>query len=210
MNTIRWLVAVTLIAVLAGTAHGTVDEIASLDDAVKQGSVSVESVTGTGGSSGMVVDAVLVNATPTAQRILVHLAAPMFFRNRGTAQDMVATQVYGRDGSYWQQSDGTPYVEVGAASRLPVTFVAYCADFEKDNPSATDAFDVVPLPQRVETVMRQINAFEAENRGIDTTKSSQLALWVTQGHTLTAIGDRFSFDAKDEATMQAILATTFE
>ena len=36
--------------------------------------------------------------------------------------------------------------------------------------------------------------------------ASQLALWVAQGHTLDAIGDKFVFDARDQAIMYEILA----
>lgn len=186
--------------------HGTTDPLTSLNDSVEQGIVAIKSVTGTGGSSGTVLNAVLVNATATAQRILVHLDAPLFFRNRGVAQNMAATQVLGRDGSYWQPAGGMPYVEIAAGSRLPVTFVAYCADFERDNPSATDAFNVAPVPLHLAAVMRQISAYETANQDVDTMKASQLALWVAQGHTLAAIGDRFGFDANDKAIMDAILA----
>lgn len=210
MNKIRRISVAAASVLLAGVVNGANDRLTSLNDAVERGSVAIESVTGTGGSSGTVINAVLVNGTAMAQRILVHLNVPLFFRNRGVAQNMAATQVYGRDGSYWQHGDRIPYVEVEAGARLPVTFVAYCADFEKDNPGAADAFDVAPLPQRVSMVMRQISAYEPANRDVDTTKASQLALWVAQGHTLDAIGDRFGFDGNDKATMHAILATTVD
>ena len=210
MNSVRQVVAGVAITLLVGTAHGTKDATGSLNDAVEQGRVAIESVTGSGGSSGTVLNGVVVNATPLAQRILVHLHAPLFFRNRGAAQNMVATQVYGRDGSYWQQTDGKPYIEVAAGSRLPVTFVAYCVDFDKDNPSAADTFDVIPVPQAVEKVMQQITVYETANRDDDTTRASQLALWVAQGHSLATIGEKFGFDANDTMIMTAILATPLE
>ena len=183
-------------------------EVLPLNVAMEERRVAIESVTGTGGSSGAVLVAVLANLTPVPQRILVHLEAPLFFRNRGQAQDMAATQVYGHDGRYWLAGDGTPYIELAVGDRLPVTFVAYCVDFDKENPSATDTFDAEPLPQAIARIMRQIGAYEAANPNVNTTKASQLALWVAQGATTHAIADRFSFNEQDKAMMRAILATT--
>lgn len=178
-----------------------------LNVAMKERRVAIESVTGTGGSSGAVLAAVLANRTPVAQRILVHLETPLFFRNRGETQNMAVTQVYGHDGRYWLSDDGTRYIELPVGDRLPVTFVAYCVDFDKENPGATDTFDVEPLPQAIAQVMRQISAYEAANPNVDTTKASQLALWVAQGETTHTIADRFSFNEQDKAMMQAILGT---
>ena len=206
INKVPQIVIVAASVLLAGVVSSASNRLASLNDAVDGGSVAIESMSGTGGSSGAVLNAVLVNETEIVQRILVHLDVPLFFQNRGHAQNMVATQVYGRDGKYWQRNNGVPYVEVAAGSKLPVTFIAYCADFEKDNPSFADAFDVAPLPQRVAMVMRQISAYETANRDVDTTKASQLALWVVQSHTLGSIGEKFRFDARDKAIMHEIFA----
>ena len=93
---------------------------------------------------------------------------------------------------------------------MPVTFVAYCADFEKDNRGVSDTFDVVPLPRQVEVIMRKITAYESVNRDVDTTRASQLALWVVQGHRLETIGEKFEFDAGDKMIMDAILATPLD
>lgn len=210
INKIQQIVVIAASVLLAGVVNSAPERLASLNDATKGGSVTIESVTGTGGSSGPVLNAVLVNETEMTQRILVHLDIPLFFHNRGPAQNMVATQVYERGGRYRRQKNGVSYVEVAAESRLPVTFIAYCADFEKNNPGATDAFDIVPLPQHVVMVMRQISTYQTANRGVDTTTASQLALWVAQGHTLDAIGDRFGFDASDEAIMHEIFAITVD
>ena len=207
MNKIRRISVAAASVLLAGVVHGANDRLTSLNDAVERGSVDFRVRDRYWRLQRNVINAVLVNGTAMAQRILVHLNVPLFFRNRGVAQNMAATQVYGHDGSYRQHGDGIPYVEVEAGARLPVTFIAYCADFEKDNPSAADAFDVAPLPQRVSMVMRQISAYETANRDVGTTKASQLALWVAQGHTLDAIGERFGFGGNDTAIMHAILAT---
>lgn len=206
INKVQQIIVIAVTVLLSGIVHSAPDRFTSLNDAIEGGGVSIGSVTGTGGSSGLVLNAVLTNETARAQRILVHLGDSLFFRNRGQAQNMIATRVYERGGRYLQQRDGVSYVEVAAESRLPVTFLAYCADFEKNNPSTADAFDVVPLPQHVVTVMRQIRAYETANRDVDTMTASQLALWVAQGHTLDNIGDKFAFDARDQAIMYKILA----
>lgn len=98
MRTIQQFVFATVAFLLASSMYGATEPLVSLNNSVNQGIIVIESVSGTGGSSGNVLNAVLVNTTATAQRILVHFDSSLFFRNRGAAQDMVATQVYGRDG----------------------------------------------------------------------------------------------------------------
>ena len=210
MRTIQRFIFATVTALLTSGVYGATDPPASLNDSVEQGIVVIESVSGTGGSSGSVLNAVLVNTTAVAQQILVHIDAPLFFQNRGESQNMVATQVYGRDGTYQRLGGGRPYVEIAAGSELPVTFVAYCADFDKDNPSITDTFDIAPLPQHIATVIRQIGAYETANRNDISIAASQLALCVAQDHTLDDIDEKFEFDTNDEAIMDAILAISLD
>ena len=135
----RWLrysdvlrASVFLTAVgLLETANGQ-SQVVSLREAMTRGAIAIESVAGTGGSSGTVLHGDLVNHNSAYYSIDVRLDTPLYFRNRSAGQNMVAVQLYGRDGSY--MSDGTRgFVRVGPRARLPITFVAYCADFDKEN-----------------------------------------------------------------------------
>ena len=117
---------------------------------------------------------------------------------------MVATQVYGRGGSYF--SDGTHgFVSIPGNSRTPVEFVAFCVDFDKSNPTSNDLFDVTDMPAEIHGVVRSITEVEQANLNSDLTVAAQLALWVTQGESLEDIRERFEFSQIDVAWMHQIL-----
>ena len=78
LTRVRHLLIGMAIALLGGVASATTESPGSLNDAAEEGRVAIESVTGTGGSSGPALNAVLVNAAPSAQRIVVHLEGPVF------------------------------------------------------------------------------------------------------------------------------------
>ena len=196
---------VTLAVGLAGTAYGEL-RVVGLQESMARGEVALESVSGTGGSSGPVLQGQLVNESAAYLGIDVRLGVPMYFRNRGNGQNMVATQLYGRDGSYF--SDGErAFVRLVPGERLPITFVAYCADFEKDNPAAADVFSVSATPAEIDRTARKIAVYERAHPEADTTVAAQLALWVAQEHSLEEIRPKFAFTAADVATMEAILRT---
>ena len=212
----RWLrysdvlrASVFLTAVgLLETANGQ-SEVVSLREAMTRGAIAIESVAGTGGSSGTVLHGDLVNHNSAYYSIDVRLDTPLYFRNRSAGQNMVAVQLYGRDGSY--MSDGTRgFVRVGPRARLPITFVAYCADFDKENPTVTDIFAIARMPPEISIVVQKIAAFESASPATDTTVAAQLALWVAQGQTLDEIGERFPFSMEDVAMMREILDTEYD
>ena len=193
----------TVAVALAATAYGE-DPVVDLHEALARGEVALESVSGTGGSSGTVLQGRLVSGSEAYVAIDVRMAVPMYFRNRGSRQNMVATQLYGRDGSY--VSDGErAFVRLGPGERLPIMFVAYCVDFEKDNPTSADVFSVTTIPSEIDRIVRRIAVYERAHPEADTTVAAQLALWVAQGHELKAIRAKFEFAAADLAVMEVIL-----
>ena len=155
----------------------------------------------------MVIEGFLANQSPVDQDINVRLRLPIYFANSGKGQNMVATQVYGRDGSYFL--DGNEgYLRVNGNSRTPVVFVAYCADFDKDNPTKADGFSIAQMPPAIEEVVRSISQVEQGNPQVSLTVAAQLALWVHQGKSLDAINERFQFSEIDVEWMNKILQTT--
>ena len=164
---------------------------------VDKGDITIEAITGTGRSTGTVVDAVLVNRSPIAHNINVRLDVPIFFVNRGAGQNMVATHVYGQGGSYFLVGSES-FVEVAGNSRTPIVLLAYCVDFEKDNPTSNEYFKIGELPAEIEGIMRSIAMVQQENSDLDITVSAQLALWVVQGESLENIRKKFSFDEQED------------
>ena len=182
--------------------------IVDLHMAMAQGDIAIESVFGTGGSTGAVLDARLANRSSRDVLIDVFLRAPLYLRNSGGGQNMVATQLYGRDGSYFVDGDNRGFVRLGASERLPVTLVAYCADFDLDNPTAAEAFSVATVPEGIEGVMKALIEQQRQDPSTDYGVAGQLALWVAQGHSLDEIRARFPFTPFDVAQMERLLAMT--
>ena len=189
--------------VISNVAAGQ-SSVERLQDAIAKGDITVEAVVGTGGSSGPVIEGYLVNRARVDQYINIHLGLPIYFANRGKGQNMVATQVYRRDGSYL--SDGTQgYVIAAANSRTAIVFIAYCADFDKENPTSDDLFTLAEMPSEINDVVRSIVEVEQANPDVELTSAAQLALWVARGASLEAINERFRFSENDVVWMQKIL-----
>jgi hypothetical protein len=72
--------------------------------AIELGHISVETALGNGASSGFAVDAYLINQRNIEVSVNISLTRPLFMRNRGRGQNMIATQVFLHGGDY--VSDG--------------------------------------------------------------------------------------------------------
>ena len=178
--------------------------IEQLNDTIDKGDITVEAITGTGGSSGVVIDGYLVNQSSIEQNIDVYLDIPIYFVNRGEGQNMVATQVYKRDGSYYRIGNRS-YIQVARNSRTPISFFAYCADFDKDNPTREDIFKAGDMPPEIAGQVRRIAQIDHENPNLNLTIAAQLALWVSQGTSLDEIRQKFDFSENDLVWMKKIL-----
>lgn len=180
----------------------------SLNDLLSRGQIVIEAARGNGASTGLSVFASLQNLTDETIDIHTHLEVPLFFRNGGLGQDMLATQVYGRDGAFYRGDHGQRFIRVGprtsSQGRKPVAFFAYCVDFEKDNPTKTERLSVESLPQDLSYVGAQIAKFEQQNDNYQG-MAPQLALWHMQGIDLAKISTRFSYSEEDVRDMHTLL-----
>lgn len=159
--------------------------------------VQLESVAGNGGSSGTAITGYLVNNAATAKRIDVNLSRPLFLVNRGSTQDMVATGVYLSSGQY--TTDGRrSFINLRPKSRTAVIFVAYCVDFDKDNPSERDRFAVGSIPPVLEAVLTNIRTYVIANPKADITVAAQAAVWLVQGKRISEIRTRFPVTPAEE------------
>ncbi len=176
------------------SAQTTINDLFS---EIEGGRVQLESVTGNGGSSGTVINGYLVNEAAAAKRIDVNLSRPLFLINRGSSQNMVVTGVYLSGGQY--STDGRrSFIALRPKSRTAVTFVAYCADFDKDNPSERDRFAVGSIPPVLEPVMANIRAYVIANPGADVTVAAQAAIWLVQRKSISEIRTRFPVTPAEE------------
>ena len=153
---------------------------------------------GNGNSSGMAVLGFLKNNTPSEIRIDIFLEDGMYLKNSGNGQNMVALLIFHSGGSYY--SDGSNYFLVlPSRENIPVVFIAFCADFDRDNPSQTQSFRPSTMPQGLRGIVSRLARFSQETFDSDSdyTTAIQLALWRFQGNTKAKISEKFGFDDED-------------
>lgn len=171
---------------------GVVDLKRELD----AGRVRLTSIAGTGGSSGTVITARLQSATSSELRIEVHLTQPIYLVNSGSSQDMIASQVFFDGGRY--QSDGKKsFLVIPPRSTFSVVFMAYCADFEKDNPTITDRFYMGSAPPNLTSVLDKVRTYHRANPDGEVVVATQAAIWLAQGVSLEKIRTKFPVSATD-------------
>ena len=175
-----------------------------LSSLLSSGQVAFSSVRGTGSSSGSSLYGTLVNRTGSEVEVDVMLREPVYFKNRGVGQNMIATQIYGSDGGYYRDA-GRSFVAIPANGSMEIMLVAYCADFELDNPTRNERLAVAPIPRSLDTAARRIAAYEAANPNADTLVPAQLALWLAQGLDPAQIRQQFSFSNAQLAEAWSIL-----
>lgn len=165
--------------------------------------IALESPTGNGASSGNAVEGYLVNQNSEEVHIDISFVRPLFMRNRGLGQNMVATRVLLAGGRY--VSDGKrSFISLKPKERTPVEFVAYCVDFEKDNPTRTDSFSLETSPPSLDHVVKAIIDYSRHNPFKDITAAAQAAIWLADGISIENIRTKFNVSPSDE-----ILARSF-
>jgi hypothetical protein len=176
----------------------------SLDSLIRSGALEIVRVVGNGNSSGASLDGVLQNNTSREVEVDIHLVQPVYFQNGGRGQNMIATQVYGEGGSYYTLGNRS-FITIPPNGIASVMFIAYCADFERDNPSSSERFVHGEMPSQLREVAQRIAAFEAANPTIETTVASQVALWLAAGLTPATITSQFAYTQRDLDLARRIL-----
>lgn len=188
---------IAALLLIVSTHGASAQVVGDLHDEIDSGSVQLVSAHGNGNLSGTAVDGYLANRTSAPLRVNVYLARPLFLVNDGQGQDMVASEVYFGDGDY--MSDGRrPFIELAPGEETSVSFVAYCADFEKENPSAAESFSIGAMPEELESVMSSINAFAFANPSMENAATAQMAIWLAQGESAEDIKSRIEVTEAEE------------
>jgi hypothetical protein len=171
--------------------------IIDLSSALMEGRVRLVRASGNGSSSGSAVDAVVEMDGETEQRFDVLLSKPLYLRNRGSAQNMIATEAYLDRGSYFKEG-ARRYITLKPGVETRLSFVAYCADFERANPTAADRFFIDRVPQDLVPVLMRIHQAARADPHKDITAAAQAAIWMARGHSGSVIRERFELTASDE------------
>lgn len=197
------VLTVGLVLALSGSAQAQI-AVKDLGSVLGEGKVKFIEIRGTDASSGASVEATLENLTDAVLNINVYMANPMFFINRGKGQNMAALQVYLSDGSY--KTYGTQsFISLRPRQRENVIFIAYCANFEKDNPSTSETFTIGELPQNLKKVLANITQYAKKYPDEDITTAAQIALWYAMGWSSNEISKKFAFTEEDDILAKSLL-----
>jgi hypothetical protein len=183
----------------------TTASVQELDDAVNNGQVAL-TANGNGGSSGMVINGFLRNLTSGELRININIDRGVYLVNSGSGQNMVGTRIYHSGGRYF--SNGSQeFIVLQPQANVEVTFMAFCADLERDNPSSEESFSIGAMPSGIRTIAAKINRYLEEhsddgNAGI----VAQLALWQSQNKTRSEIMEHFRFTQSDWDNASVLLS----
>ena len=177
----------------------------SFNEALAIGAVELTAIRGTGYSTGLALQGQVENQTQERLIIEVNLAEPIVFRNTGVGQNMLATQILFSGGRYFQE-DQRALIHVEPRASIDVELMAYCIDFRKDNPTQTETLAIAPTPANLSRVARQIADYEQQHPTGDAGVGAQLALWTSQGITLSEISGKFDYTFEDVVHMETILS----
>jgi len=201
---LKYILSILISVLLTPTisAQNSTDELSLL---LATGTLELTSMRGNGSSSGAALEGRIRNTSTNTVRANINLIPPVYFKNQGgSGQDMIGTQIYLDGGSYYTEDDNE-FIEINPNSDVTVMIIAYCADFEKDNPSVGDSFSVSGIPQELVEIAWSIASFEAENPDYNTTVPAQVAIWLSQGESVEDIREKFAFNSSDERLAQQLL-----
>jgi hypothetical protein len=117
---------------------------------------------------------------------------------------MVATQIY-LSGNTYTTSGSNKFIRLLPNENTPIIFIAFCADFDRDNPTNRQSFTTASIPSNMQAIITRMSRYMADNFDVDIIVPIQLALWRNQGVTRTAIAAKFSFDNSDWETSSRIM-----
>jgi hypothetical protein len=180
-------------------------DILQIADALRTGSITL-ACSGNGSSSGAAVEGYITNKTTRVLYIDVHLSAPLYLKNSGNGQDMVALEVYLASGEY-SSLGSLEFIEIGTGTRTPIIFTSFCVDFESDNPESSERFTVASVPFG-DSVMRVVNnagAYMRSHPDEDSVAAVQIAIWLALGTSIEHIGDKFEFSDADVGLARTLL-----
>lgn len=205
MKTLSLFAFLAVFAVFSNSALAQ-PSISDLQSEMQSGRIAVEGMRGNGSSSGMAIDGRIRNTTQRPVRINTSLRRPMYLGNRTSRsrQNMIAFSLYERGGSYYTYGNN-PFIEVPPNQSLDVQLIAYCADFEKDNPGETDQFAISEVPPELSRITQKIADYKRRNPDDEVTIAAQVALWLAQGYSPEEIRTTFQFSSQDEMKARMII-----
>jgi len=178
--------------------------VLELQDEIDAGRVGLVDAWGNGSSSGASITGSIINRSTSEIRVAVRLRRPMYLANSGRGQNMIALQVYLSDRSYFR-GETEDFISLPPGATTKVIFIAFCMDFDKDNPTADESFRVSSPLSGIPTVVRRGEEYLAANHESDPIAAVQAAIWLAQGVELADIRTRFPLTAADESVAMSLI-----
>ena len=188
-------ITVIVFLVFAIGIYGQSTRVRELSEAISSGDVTL-SANGNGSSSGAAIIGTLTNSTSAEIRVNVTITGGIYLRNSGSGQNMVGTQIFLFSGGY-TESGTSRFIKLPSSSITGILIIAFCSDFELDNPSRGDNFSIAPMPTRLQSISEKISRYLHDNFDDDPVIPVQLALWNFQGESRSHIREKFNFDDSD-------------
>jgi len=178
--------------------------VRDLSEEIKKGSIVLTNAKGTGASTGASIDGVIANNTNSTIYVDIFLRKAIYLTNSGKGQNMLVSQVIGRDGGYL--SDGkNSFIELKPKSRNNIKFIAFCADFEKDNPEHNETFTFSPLPKKYDRIMEKLVNYARRYPNSEFITAAQIAIWLSQGEKINEIKKKINVTPYDERLARQFL-----
>jgi hypothetical protein len=176
---------------------------ADLEDALNEGTVRLQA-SGTGSSSGASVTGYLTNTTSASLSISIYILNGIYLKNSKAGQNMAAVQVYLADGTYFV-SGTEHFITLEPKKKTAVVFIAFCADFNKENPSERERFTFTAMPSSIQLTVNKISRYLQDKEGDNLVNAAQIALWLAQGESISSISGKYRFAPEDENMAREIL-----
>lgn len=172
-------------------------ETIPLDEAVREGKVQVE-IFGLGGSTG---DAILIKVKRKVPETLQLSLTPgtVFKSTSEDVQNMIGSKIKGElidETSYRTESE----IYLNNDDELEYVIEAYCLDFYKSNPEATDSFSLSQIDERTKNII-----IAGEKAGYSQ-KSIQCAIWIDRDKVASSeLKSRYPINDEDIESAQELL-----
>lgn len=147
----------------------------------------------------MAIKGTLRNNTSAEIRVNVVMTDGIYFTNSSSsAQNMVAVQILDFEFGYYT-SGNQYYIPLSPQKTEEINLIAFCANFDRDNPSSEQTFRSSAMPPELRAISAKISRYHADH--MTTTevmvKATQIALWRIQDWTREEI--ELQYEVTDES-----------
>ena len=195
------LVTVLLFSVLSSAVLFGQSLPIELGVALTNGNVTL-SATGNGSCAGISIEGRLTNNLSVEISINVNLSGGMYLANSGSGQNMLATRIFlsTPDGLSYSEIGTSRFITLAPKATVGIAFEAYCADFDKDNPTRNENLSFRVVPQANLTIASKISRYVSLNFDVDLDEimdAIQVALWRAEGKSREEIAGKYTFTSID-------------